>query len=367
MADRTPIWGPGFKPWAPPEIRVSWVWVYCVSPFCNHARAVPIVPWRIRWGEPDPSPLMKQRFRCGVCGQKGCLFVKPSMDHDGIETFPAGRELRMAGHREPGESYATADARVTATYLIKYPSGDALGEFRGGPPGPASMCGKFTAMASWAEVVAFTQPLTRNDVKPTDNDKEITFRVMSNLPVIIWDKKAGQRRVVPMRWGWPKPGAWKVPQPIHARMESLNDPKKPFMRPFQDGQRGIVIVRTFNEAPDVPGPTVQHTITPGDIGAIGIAFIWRQFDLADLPGMMTACVMVTVPANKLIATLPTDRMPAVLADEDWATWLGEAGTPANSKACLKTVEGVRWTMTKEEKVATSKRKKPTVSDPGGMF
>jgi putative SOS response-associated peptidase YedK len=272
----------------------------------------------------------------------------------------------MAGPRQVGDSNATQAARVLAEYKAKFPSGDALGEFRGGPPGPATMCGKFTAMASWAEVVAFTQSLTRDDVRPSDNDKEITFRVMSNLPVIIWDSAAGVRRVVPMRWGFPDPKNWKIPKPIHARAETV-DTTKAFASAFRDGQRGIVIVRTFNEAPDVPGPTVQHTITPGNEGAIGIAFLWRQFDLADLPGMMRACVMVTVPANALIATLPTDRMPAVLAAEDWATWLGETGTPDDAKACLRTVEGVRWTMTKEERSATIKRQKPTVSDPGGLL
>lgn len=80
--------------------------------------------------------------------------------------------------------------------------------------------------------------------------------------------------------------------------------------------------------------------------------------------------MVTVPANKLIASLPTDRMPAVLAPEDWSAWLGEE--PSNLdrvKACLKTVEGVRWTMTKEERKADpkTKRRPPTVSDPGDLF
>jgi putative SOS response-associated peptidase YedK len=221
-------------------------------------------------------------------------------------------------------------------------------------------------MASWAEVVAFSQPLTRDDVQESDNDRAVTFRVMSNLPVIIWDKEAGKRRVVPMRWGFPDPKNWKIPKPIHARSETI-ETTKAFAPAFLDGQRGIVIVRTFNEAPDIPGPSIQHTITPGELGALGIAFVWRQFDLKDLPGSMTACVMVTVPANKLIATLPTDRMPAVLADEDWATWLGEKGTPEDAKACLKTVEGVRWTMTKEERAATTKRKKPTVSDPEGLL
>jgi copper chaperone CopZ len=37
------------------------------------------------------------------------------------------------------------------------------------------------------------------------------------------------------------------------------------------------------------------------------------------------------------------------------------------KACLKTVEGVRWTMTKEERQAGAKRQKPTASNPTGLL
>jgi putative SOS response-associated peptidase YedK len=228
------------------------------------------------------------------------------------------------------------------------------------------VCGKFTAQASWAELIAFSKPLSRDDVEASDNDREITFRVMSNLPVIIWDEESGKRRVVPMRWGFPDPKNWKVPKPIHARAETI-DTTKAFASAFLDGQRGIVIVKTINEAPDVPGPTVQHTITPGERGAMGIAFIWRRFEITNPPGAMNACVMVTVPANSLIATLPTNRMPAVLADEDWAAWLGETGTPDEAKSCLQTVEGVKWRMTKEERAATVTRGKPTVSDPGGLL
>jgi len=50
-----------------------------------------------------------------------------------------------------------------------------------------------------------------------------------------------------------------------------------------------------------------------------------------------------VPANKLITPI-TDRMPAVLAPEHWAKWLGEEGAPFDElKAMLKPVEG-DWTM-----------------------
>jgi len=228
------------------------------------------------------------------------------------------------------------------------------------------MCGKFNAMASWSEVVAFSKPLTREDVKWGDNDREITFRVMNNLPVIILDRETGKRRVMPMRWGFPDPKNWKIPKPIHARSETI-DTTKAFASAFLQGHRGIVIMKNFNEAPDLPGKTEQHTITPGEVGAIGIAFVWSQFGLVSSPGSMLACAMATVPANKLIASLPTDRMPAVLADEDWGTWLGETGSPAEAKACLKTVEGVKWTMTKEERASTTKRARPTVRDPGGLL
>lgn len=227
------------------------------------------------------------------------------------------------------------------------------------------MCGKFTAMASWAEVVAFSQPLTMDRVSG-DNDRQVTFRVMGNLPAIVWDKEAGKRRVVPMRWGFPHPKDWRRPQPIHARAETI-DTVKAFAEAFRDGQRGIVLMKTFNEAPDVEGPTIQHTITPGDEPALAAAFVWRRFEVPGVPLPLLSCVLATVPANQLIATLPTDRMPAILAPEDWAKWLGEE--PCNveeAKACLRTVEGVRWTMAKEEREARPRKRKPTVSDHKGI-
>ena len=45
------------------------------------------------------------------------------------------------------------------------------------------MCGKFTAMASWREVVDFSQPLGSVGERP---DEEITYGVARPLPVIVW-------------------------------------------------------------------------------------------------------------------------------------------------------------------------------------
>jgi len=219
------------------------------------------------------------------------------------------------------------------------------------------MCGKFAAKANWAENVAFIY-----SDQPRDEGETRTYRVMADVPVIVRD--ADERRSMMMRWGFPDPADWRRPRPIHARAETI-DTTPAFAAAFRDGQRGIVLVETFNEAPDdgKGGSGPQHTIATGPVG---IAFVWRRFLIGDQP--MLACVMVTVPANRLLAGLPTDRMPAILAREDWAAWLGEDGaTPDDAKACLKTVEDLRWTMTREERARATRRARPTVAEPTGLF
>lgn len=234
------------------------------------------------------------------------------------------------------------------------------------------MCGKFTSMASWSEVVDFSDAFTATP--GGDNDQPVGFKVMSQLRVIIWDREERKRKVVPMRWGYPRRGNWRSPDPIHARSETI-DSKPTFATAFNKAQRGIVLVKTFNEGKQIaPKVTEQHTIMLGDEPAGAIALLYDSFNIAELPAPLLSCVMVTVPANALIRTLTTehaesDRMPAFLAKDDWTTWLGENdAAPEDAKACLKTVEGINWTMTKEERAASkSKRAKPTVSDPSGLF
>lgn len=206
------------------------------------------------------------------------------------------------------------------------------------------MCGKFTALASWRQVHAFSDPLTV-PVLPTE-DEIVTYGVAWPVPVIVLEN--GQRRIVPMRWGFPSHKNWKIPQPIHARSETI-DTTPAFADAFRDGQRGIVVMRTFNEGEEVGSKTVQYTIDPGDGIPRGFAFLWRRFEIEGLPAPMLACVMATVPASKLIQPI-TDRMPAILEDGDWSKWLGEEpASPADVKAVLRTMEGVDWRMAKEEK------------------
>jgi putative SOS response-associated peptidase YedK len=220
------------------------------------------------------------------------------------------------------------------------------------------MCGKFTAMASWREVVEFSAPLVQAQ---SGMDEEVTYGVARPLPVIVWDRETGRRLVVPMRWGFPHAKDWRRRQPIHARSEAI-ETTRAFADAFAAGQRGIVVFKTFNEGEEVTKATgkmetVQWTLDPCDSRPRGFAFVWRRFVPADLPQPMLACVMVTVPANRLLRDSilkhdPDPRMPAILDDADWATWLGENNaTPEQAKTVLRTMEGVNWRIAPEPKRA----------------
>lgn len=110
------------------------------------------------------------------------------------------------------------------------------------------MCGLFTALSSWREATSLANFLSADGpASPSpdaEEDRQVTYRVMGTLPVIIFDKELGKRRVVPMRWGFPHPKDWRRPQPIHARSETI-ETTKAFAQAFADGQRGIVLMKTF--------------------------------------------------------------------------------------------------------------------------
>jgi putative SOS response-associated peptidase YedK len=101
---------------------------------------------------------------------------------------------------------------------------------------------------------------------------------MQMLPVIVWDAAAQRRVIVPMRWGFPHTKNWRAPQPIHARSETI-ETTRAFADAFYEGQRGIVVFRTFNEGEEASKKTIQYTIDPCDGIPRGFAFLWKRFDI----------------------------------------------------------------------------------------
>jgi len=213
------------------------------------------------------------------------------------------------------------------------------------------MCGKFTRMYSWQQVFEYS-----NFLRPAEDPIETTTP-MRFAPVIHLDAD-GKRTTTPMRWGFADRRAKSPverPKHMHARSETI-DMLPTFSEAF-DGARGIIVVNTFNEAEELPsGKTRQWTITPRNGKPIGIAVIYERWEHMDGNEILTF-VMATTLANKLISAI-TDRMPAILAPEHWATWLGETNAPLSDvKALLQTFEG-DWDMREQEKKPAPPKRPP---------
>src|SRR6188768_1172716 len=99
------------------------------------------------------------------------------------------------------------------------------------------MCGKFTQMASWRDVHAFSLPLVETDAEVISTPMRFANIIRLN--------DAGEREVVPMRWGFAGKGDWNPARPkhMHARSETI-DRLPTFADAFAHG-RGILVVHTF--------------------------------------------------------------------------------------------------------------------------
>jgi putative SOS response-associated peptidase YedK len=220
------------------------------------------------------------------------------------------------------------------------------------------MCGKFTQLASWKDVVAFSQPLTAT----VEGEPVVVSTPMRDARIMRLGEN-GKRELVPMRWGFSKPGqASFKPDHMHARAETA-DSRPRFCDAFGE-RRGILMVETFNEGEELPtGRKKQWVIRPKDRKPIALAVIWEDWE-----EIGPTFVMLTVPANALIARV-TDRMVAVLRQEDWPVWLGETDAPLDDvKALLKTFDDKGgWEMTPQAPSKSAKAKKAGKSPQQDLF
>ena len=187
------------------------------------------------------------------------------------------------------------------------------------------MCGKFTQALNDEEDERALSALPSQTVTP------MRFADVLRLGA------NGARETVRLRWGFVPANAPDQAEYgakfIHARAETLD--LKPTFRDAFHRRRGLVIVDSFNEGKEVtPKKTEQYIVTPRERRTLAIAVIWERWN-GPGPVPLETFAMVTTPPNALIATI-TDRMPAVIDDADWPTWLGEApATVEELKAVLK--------------------------------
>jgi putative SOS response-associated peptidase YedK len=210
------------------------------------------------------------------------------------------------------------------------------------------MCGKFTQMLAWGDLV------TLADLVGVPSGAAETVTPMRFATVIARDE-AGKRKAVRMRWGMAPRHAndpMSGTKHIHARAETAET--LPTFREAFLHRRGLVVVSTFNEGKEItPKKTEQYVVTPRDGRPLAIAVIWERWSKHN-EGELLTFAMMTVAANALIGTI-TDRMPAVVRPEDWGKWLGEEPASIEElKSFLKPFEG-DWEMRAQTKSPPPKK------------
>jgi putative SOS response-associated peptidase YedK len=179
------------------------------------------------------------------------------------------------------------------------------------------MCGRYMITSSFeamarlfgATLADLGPDVVRPNVSPTET-----------IPVCV--SHEGDRTLVPMRWGLLPPW-YRAPNGgpllINARAEDIAT--KPAFREAIRARRCLIPADGFYEWQGEKGAKVPWVIRPADAGPLAFAGLWQPWRGLD------TCAIVTCPPNTLLAPIH-DRMPVVIAPDDFALWLGEEGKGA---------------------------------------
>ncbi|MFZ2018785.1 MAG: SOS response-associated peptidase [Methyloceanibacter sp.] len=183
------------------------------------------------------------------------------------------------------------------------------------------------------------------------------------IPVVCRDRE-GARRFRLMRWGLlpsfvkdPK----KFPTLINARSEEALD--KPSFRNAMRWRRCLIPADGFYEWTGPKGkrrPFLLHPKTPRLIAFAGLYERWRDGQ----GGEIDTVAILTCPSNATVSVLH-DRMPVVLAPEDFASWLDVKETPPETAAALlrPSPEDLFEAVELDPKISDSKRDEPGIQEP----
>jgi putative SOS response-associated peptidase YedK len=189
------------------------------------------------------------------------------------------------------------------------------------------MCGRFALTATAEEVRALMGYLDVVDFPPR-------YNIAPTQPVAIVRLERGERRFGLARWGL-VPSFVTDPKNFallfNARSESAAD--KPAFRAAMRYRRCLFPASGFYEWRRGPGKAREpFWVHPRDGRVVAFAGLWETWSDRD-GGEIDTATILTTDANETIAPIH-DRMPVIIAPDDFGRWLDTRQYPPGAVADL---------------------------------
>lgn len=197
------------------------------------------------------------------------------------------------------------------------------------------MCGRFAQQRPAADLAdRFAAQVIADDPGPR-------YNVAPTTDALVVVQRDDRRAVTAYRWGLVPHWATSLSagtRAFNARAETVAT--SPMFRDAFRRRRCLVPVEAFYEWRRDGKLRRPHAIRRADGDVIALAGLWSGWRDPETEQVTRTFTIVTTAANDAIAELH-DRMPVILPEEDWATWLQPAGAePARLRALLEPREGL---------------------------
>lgn len=178
------------------------------------------------------------------------------------------------------------------------------------------MCGRYTLRASPAELARIFALLREPDLKPRYN-----VAPGQNVAAVVFDPERSPHELVSLKWGL-VPSWSKDPKigyrTINARADTVAT--KPAFRAAFKRRRCLIPADGFYEWKQLDAKHKQpYYITRADERAFAFAGLFEHWTGPD-GALLDTCTIITTEANEPMSALH-DRMPVILADEDFDRWI----------------------------------------------
>jgi putative SOS response-associated peptidase YedK len=183
------------------------------------------------------------------------------------------------------------------------------------------MCGRYTLAAGPEFIAEYFQidgPIP--EFQPSWN-----ITPGGDIPVIC-ELPGNGRSCSLMHWGliphWAKEPDSKYKM-INAKAETLR--QRPAYRDAYKHRRCLIPANGFYEWQATPQGKQPYYIHRRDEGLLAFAGLWEYWEGEHL---INSCTIITTRANPLLQTIH-DRMPVILTEPDYATWLNSGNADPN--------------------------------------